>query len=284
MRITNHEMKEIFEMLEKAGMKPQMCDKAIPYYDVCVQAGLPTDPGYMPAGEMVWVSDELARTGTVMLGVKGESMRDAGINPGDRIVVEYGTAIRDGDIVVATIGTEATVKTFMTDEQGNRWLVPHNPDFKAILLTEDMEPCTMGKVVQVIKVSPRMNYSEIMRIIREVRDETEVKKPVTPQRVEEVIRSMGDRVNQVRQWFAVFRAMVDAEVLTDDGYDAFVEKVTALLPGHPRLPVAPELRRMAVQSFRKPVSRWNGDDAPVSGYRFEAYLRIAKETERLLTK
>ena len=278
-KLTNEEMKEIMETLEKSGMNPRWCNTPVPYYDVCVQAGVPTDPGYIEPAEMVWMSDDLAKQETIILGVKGESMRDAGICPGDRIVVQYGVEIRDGDIVVASIGEESTVKTYMTDEYKNRWLVPHNPDFSPILLTEEMGRIRMGKVVQVIKCNPRVGYTEIMRIIKEASGGMKPKKePVTRRRAEEVIREMGDEVMQVRQWFAVFRAMVDAEVLRDDDYDAFVRMVSDVLPTHERLPVTPELRRMAVQSFRKPVDRWNGYDAPVSGYRFEAYLRIAKDT------
>lgn len=77
--------------------------------------------------------------------------------------------------------------------------------------------------------------------------------------------------------------VVDIGVLTEDDYDSFAYKVSSLLPMHDRLPVPSELRRMAVDSFRKQVDDWRSEDAPVSGYRFEAYRRIARQTrEKLL--
>ena len=78
--------------------------------------------------------------------------------------------------------------------------------------------------------------------------------------------------------------MVDAEVLCEDDYETFVQKVCFLLPTHKRLPVASEVRRMCVQSFRKSAEYWKSNDAPVSGYRFDAYLRIARLTEEKLRK
>ena len=45
---------------------------------------------------------------------------------------------------------------------------------------------------------------------------------------------------------------------------------------HPHLPVGSELIRLATSSFRKPVTLWDRNDAPVRGKRFEAYLRIAR--------
>lgn len=281
-QITHEEMREIFGMLEKAGMNPRLCDKAVPYYDVCVQAGLPTDPGYITPGEMVWLSNDLARPGMVILNVRGESMRDAGILPGDRIVVEYGTAIRDGDIVVAMIDGESTLKTFMTDDSRNRWLVPHNPDFQPILLTEDMGTCTMGKVVQLIKDTPRVGYSEIMKIIDGARKSQTEQQPPTKEEVVEAIRCVAPYVTNSRMWFAVYRVLVDRKVLRENAFDTFVQWLEEDVPAHPYMPKAVDLQRLAVQSFSKPVKLWNADNAPVSGKRFRDYCDIARRMEEAL--
>jgi len=56
------------------------------------------------------------------------------------------------------------------------------------------------------------------------------------------------------------------------------------MPGHGHLPVASELRRMAVQTFRKSPTLWERGDAPVSGQRFDDYLRIANLTAEKLRK
>ena len=71
-------------------------------------------------------------------------------------------------------------------------------------------------------------------------------------------------------------------VLEDGNYTEFCESVAALLPDHGHLPVPGELRRMAVQTFRKSPTLWERGDAPVSGQRFDDYLRIANLTAEKL--
>ena len=42
-KFTQQELEEIFRMLERAGMNPMWCDTPVPYYDVNIPAGIPTD-------------------------------------------------------------------------------------------------------------------------------------------------------------------------------------------------------------------------------------------------
>lgn len=62
---------------------------------------------------------------TYMLTVSGDSMIDAGIHPGDIILVEKGIAPKPNDIVVAQVDDEWTIKYFMKDKHGVL-LVPAN--------------------------------------------------------------------------------------------------------------------------------------------------------------
>ena len=81
------------------------------------------------------------------LRVRGESMLGLGILPGDLVVVHQQSAVRNGEIVVALIGDEATVKTF-SRKDGQIWLLPANPDYSPI----DGTDCTvLGKVVAVVR-------------------------------------------------------------------------------------------------------------------------------------
>jgi repressor LexA len=68
-----------------------------------------------------------------LLKVRGMSMRDAGILEGDLLAVHRTSEARSGQIVVARLGNEVTVKRFR--RQGNQVvLLPENPDFEPILL------------------------------------------------------------------------------------------------------------------------------------------------------
>lgn len=68
---------------------------------------------------------------TFMLTVTGDSMIDAGIHPGDIVLVEKGRQPKSNDIVVAQVDGEWTLKYFMRDASGVR-LEPANSRFKAI--------------------------------------------------------------------------------------------------------------------------------------------------------
>ena len=98
-----------------------------------------------------------------------------------------------------------------------------------------------------------------------------------------MICEMGKVVKNGRQWYAVYRSMVDMGALCEGEYSAFCDKVAKLLPEHGHLPTVGELKRMAVQSFRKRVALWKKGDAPVTGQRFDDYLRIANLTAEKLS-
>jgi repressor LexA len=75
-----------------------------------------------------------AKTPDFLLRVKGMSMRDAGILDGDLLAVQSAREARNGQIVVARLGDEVTVKRFQ--RQGDRIeLLPENPDFRPIVVT-----------------------------------------------------------------------------------------------------------------------------------------------------
>lgn len=82
------------------------------------------------------------------LRVRGHSMRDAGILHGDLVIVQRQTTARDGDIVVALVGDEATVKT-LRRRPGRLELVPANPDFTPIVIRAPEEALILGKVIEV---------------------------------------------------------------------------------------------------------------------------------------
>lgn len=82
------------------------------------------------------------------LRVRGESMRDAGILPDDVVIVRRQATARSGEIVVALVGDEATVKRL--HRRGSRLeLHPANEDFEPIVLSGADEVALLGKVVEV---------------------------------------------------------------------------------------------------------------------------------------
>ncbi len=82
-----------------------------------------------------------------MLTIKGNSMIKAGIYEGDFIVVRQQNTADDGDIVVALIGEEATVKRFFKEKNAIR-LQPENDDLEPIIVRD---LTILGKVIGVLR-------------------------------------------------------------------------------------------------------------------------------------
>lgn len=78
------------------------------------------------------------------LRVSGLSMRDAGILDGDIIIADKDLSSGNGDIVVAMIEDEATVKRLVIEKGSKPYLLPENPDFEPIR-PDSME--ILGRVV-----------------------------------------------------------------------------------------------------------------------------------------
>jgi repressor LexA len=85
--------------------------------------------------------------GEYLLRVRGDSMKNAGILEGDFVVVRPQDTATDGDIVVALVGEEATVKRFFKENDHVR-LQPENPAFEPI---RSKEVRVLGQVVGVLR-------------------------------------------------------------------------------------------------------------------------------------
>lgn len=98
--------------------------------------------GYIPFSESQRRGREL-----FALRVVGESMKNAGILDGDIVVSHKTPVAENGDIVVALLEDEATVKRFYR-ENGHIRLQPENPDFEPIIAEEIS---ILGRVISVLR-------------------------------------------------------------------------------------------------------------------------------------
>ena len=96
-----------------------------------VTAGMPILAVENQEGTMAWEGDPSC----FGLRVRGDSMIHAGILSGDKVVVRPQETADDGQIVVARIGDEATVKR-LSRRGGQVWLLPENPAYEPIDGTE----------------------------------------------------------------------------------------------------------------------------------------------------
>ena len=118
-----------------------------------VAGGAPILAEQSSSPEMLPVPVSLLRRGDqngrnlFALEVYGNSMQDAGIGDGDIVIARRQNTASDGDIVVALLGEEATVKRFFRETSGVR-LQPENADYEPIFAAD---VTIMGKVAMAIK-------------------------------------------------------------------------------------------------------------------------------------
>ena len=111
-----------------------------------VQAGALTTASEHPDGYLP-VQSARARDELFALRVRGESMRDAAIVPGDVVIVHRQESALSGDIVVALVEDEATVKRLKL-RAGRIELHPANPAFDPIV-PDPAQVRILGKVIEV---------------------------------------------------------------------------------------------------------------------------------------
>ena len=88
---------------------------------------------------------------TFVVKVASLSMRDAGIDIDDELVVDRSLEAKHEDIVVALIDNEFTVKRLMIEGDNNHWLKAENPEYSDIHLKDGQEMVIWGVVTFVIK-------------------------------------------------------------------------------------------------------------------------------------
>jgi len=124
-------------------------------------SGLPL-VGRVAAGSPVLAQEHIERWGAIeslfqprpdyLLRVTGMSMRDAGILDGDLLAVHRTPEARDGQIVVARLAQEVTVKRLALGPGGAIRLLPENPAFQPILVDPEGDGFAIeGIVVGVVR-------------------------------------------------------------------------------------------------------------------------------------
>ena len=191
MAITENEVKEILELLEKAGWQPQLCDTPVPAYE-SVHAGNPMEPGQEPSDFIMMPKAFLSMCPEGMIKVQGNSMLDAGICDGDWVKMTIAQEPKDGDIVVVVIGSECTLKSYYEDDNGVRWLIPQNKaeegKYRVIRLDDTLEKVYLcGVVKEILKALPRVSTRSLRSTLNALKAYADEEPRITEQRVNEVM-------------------------------------------------------------------------------------------------
>ena len=281
--MTYEELEKELKWLSDEGLNPQLCDTPVKLVDVPVLAGQPRQAGDATDGQYVMVPRELlGRHPLFLIDVDGLSMRDAGIMPGDRLEVELDAAASDGDIVVAEVEGECTVKTLFTDEEGVKWLVPRNDDFEAIRLA-GRQWRVVGRVTGIRKGMPRATFADCARsvdrsrtaLLQAANNPAELSSlPVQPpllvlktfhnrRRID--YRVVRHRIEQILvlqmkyryEWYAAYRVLTDLRLLDELQLAKFALQMREWYPDAPIACTSDSLGDYAVGHTSKAFSLWD---------------------------
>jgi len=124
----------------------------IPYALEKINAGFPS-PAQDYIDKALDMNEHLIKneTATFIVKVASLSMLNAGIDIDDELIVDRSLDAKHGDIVVALIDNDFTVKRLMIEES-RKWLKAENPEFKNIYLQEGQELLIWGVVTCIIKM------------------------------------------------------------------------------------------------------------------------------------
>ena len=123
----------------------------VPFYASTVQAGFPSPAEDDRIERALDLNDHLIKnkSSTFLVRVSGHSMKDAGILDGDLLVVDRGLNPKSGQIVVAILNGDLTVKRFKEDS-GEVTLEANNPHYPSLFLKNEDELIVWGVVTSVI--------------------------------------------------------------------------------------------------------------------------------------
>lgn len=128
--------------------------EGIPLFEIPVAAGFPS-PAADYLQKRIDLNELLIKhpSATFFVKVEGDSMINAFIPPKALLLVDKALNPQNGDVIVAFLNGEFTVKTFSKDESGVM-LTPANPAYSPIKITEEMD-CRIWGVVSQIFIDPR---------------------------------------------------------------------------------------------------------------------------------
>ncbi|KTD73992.1 LexA family protein [Legionella tucsonensis] len=139
----------VAQLLELEQLKSRL-DSQLPVFASKIQAGFPSPADDYIEGYLDLNTKFIKHpSSTFVLQATGDSLVDAGIFSGDWLLVDRSMEPSDGRIVIAAVNGELTVKR-LSKKGGKIQLLPANPKFKPIDITQDCEMVIWGVVTLVL--------------------------------------------------------------------------------------------------------------------------------------
>ena len=271
-------MKQLCEMFHGLNVKGWRKSADLPRLDDAVPAGVPS-----------WIEEEAVRSivnlriemgAKMLVPVRGDSMTGAGIDNGDDLEVVITPMAQSGDVVVANVDGQVTVKTFIIDEYGEGWLAPHNPEYQPIRLRDYDNVHIVGQVTGIRKRPSRAHLAESLDAVRKAQEGIE--QHPTKESIARALREVESDIKYKRMWFCIYRVLADHGKIDDTDFHGFISLIEEIMGNNAPILDAKDLSRINTDCFAKDLTRWRADDTPVGITHAHEYIRLARRFEREL--
>ena len=131
-------------------------DEYVRYYNNYCYCGEPGEIGQEPE-QWIPASDILETDGqsSYVADILGDSMIEADIRPGDKVVIDGTKQPREHDIVLALVDNKYTLKYYALDQDGHTWLVPANVRYKPMMIDMSLDANQIvGVMTSLIRKRP----------------------------------------------------------------------------------------------------------------------------------
>ena len=269
------DLKKITELIRSTGWEVDDDMVPIPHFPCGVPAGKPFDICEL---EKKWVLIPRSLLGNhpiFSLVVKGDSMIGADMMDGDEVYVEVTEDYSSGDIVVAYLDGETTIK-HLCKKGDQMWLMPANNAYKPIDMSKYVESWIMGKVENGRRQYARASTMALLNKLEEELKKMEAPVMSLEDKAREAVAAvLNDLKKRKRLWYCVYRALIDATLIDKGDYEGFKALVDKWFPGNDFKINLRDISKLAVLSFDKPIAEWVEEKAPVGHTVFFIYYKVA---------
>lgn len=224
----------------------------------------------------VALPSSLVRGLSIIIRADGESMSDFDVHDGDELSVRLQSSARTDDVIIADCDGEIMLKSYYRDRDGE-YLVSHS-DRIAPLLFSEHDVRIIGVVRQIVQSNLRADGYISRAMVENYKSEQ--KSTITDDKLRSAINEISHRVKTKRAWFAIYRVLVDADIIADSAWTDFIDLLNLHLPERIDLDIN-DLRRINIMCLARPLSAWSRERSPAQRT-YNDYYQLALAFQKML--
>ena len=228
----------------------------------------------MEGYESITLPSALAHCLNILVRVENEDMADFDIHDGDELLVKLQSSARTDDIVLIEHDGAICVRAYYRDRDAC-YLVSRSAD---IPLINAQDANIIGVVRRIIHDNLRANSYESRRIIEQHKSKDS--KVITDDMLRNSLSRIAELIKTKRQWFAIYRVLVDADIIADSAWTDFIDLLNLHLQERIDLDIN-DLRRINIMCFARPLSTWKRERSPAKRT-YNDYYQLAVAFQKML--